>query len=62
MIRSVFWRPLDEIGLEHLHFETAADALRAAGTGFSADLPIDADGLIMDYPGLFERVGGTIAA
>jgi uncharacterized protein len=25
-------------------------------TGFSALLPVDADGLVLDYPGLFERV------
>ena len=31
MIRSVFWRPLDEIGLEHLLFERASDAIRADG-------------------------------
>jgi len=24
--------------------------------GFSAELPVDQDGLIMDYPGLFRRV------
>jgi hypothetical protein len=24
--------------------------------GFTADLPVDADGLVTDYPGLFERV------
>jgi hypothetical protein len=24
--------------------------------GFTADLPVDADGLVADYPGLFERV------
>lgn len=24
--------------------------------GFSADLPVDADGLVLDYPGLFKRV------
>jgi uncharacterized protein len=29
MIRSVFWRPLDEIGLEHLLFERTPDSLRA---------------------------------
>jgi hypothetical protein len=23
--------------------------------GFSADLPVDSDGLVMDYPGLFRR-------
>lgn len=25
-------------------------------TGFTADLQVDADGLVLDYPGLFERV------
>jgi uncharacterized protein len=24
--------------------------------GFTADLPVDLDGLILDYPGLFRRV------
>lgn len=24
--------------------------------GFTADLPVDADGLVLDYPGLFRRV------
>ena len=31
MTRSVFWRPLDEIGLEHLLFERAGDGIRADG-------------------------------
>jgi hypothetical protein len=31
MIRSVFWRPLDEIGLEHLWLERTPDWLRADG-------------------------------
>jgi hypothetical protein len=26
------------------------------GSGFSAKLPVDADGLVLDYPGLFRRV------
>jgi hypothetical protein len=26
------------------------------GTGFAADIAIDADGLVLDYPGVFERV------
>lgn len=26
------------------------------GSGFSAELPVDADGLVLDYPGLFRRV------
>lgn len=30
----------------------------ALDTGFAADLPIDADGLVEDYPGLFRRVAG----
>ena len=25
-------------------------------TGFVADLPVDADGLVLDYPGVFRRV------
>lgn len=28
------------------------------GTGFKAELPVDHDGIVIDYPGLFERVGG----
>ncbi len=38
----------------------APDRYRYEGldTGFSADLPIDADGLVLDYPGLFRRVVG----
>jgi hypothetical protein len=31
MIRSVFWRPLDEIGLEHLLLSVSGDAIRADG-------------------------------
>lgn len=27
------------------------------GSGFQAELPVDEDGLVLDYPGLFERVG-----
>lgn len=26
-------------------------------SGFQADLPVDADGLVLDYPGVFRRVG-----
>jgi uncharacterized protein len=26
------------------------------GSGFTADLPLDQDGLVLDYPGLFRRV------
>jgi hypothetical protein len=28
-------------------------------TGFQADLPVDADGLVLDYPGLFRRAPGA---
>jgi hypothetical protein len=31
MIRSVFWRPLDEIGLEHLMLSTLPDRIEADG-------------------------------
>ena len=52
MIRSVFWRPLDEIGLEHLLFERASDAIRADGLilqtqrakAFRARYKLDPDG------------------
>ena len=27
------------------------------GSGFSAELPVDEDGIVLDYPGLFRRVG-----
>src|SRR5262245_34369468 len=27
------------------------------GSGFSAELPVDEDGIVVDYPGLFRRVG-----
>lgn len=27
------------------------------GSGFSAELPVDDDGIVLDYPGLFQRVG-----
>jgi hypothetical protein len=27
------------------------------GSGFTADLPVDDDGLVLNYPGLFRRVG-----
>lgn len=30
----------------------------ALDTGFTADLPVDADGLVLDYPELFKRVWG----
>jgi hypothetical protein len=26
------------------------------GSGFSAELPVDEDGIVLDYPGLFRRV------
>ncbi len=25
-------------------------------SGFSAELPVDSDGLVIDYPGLFKRI------
>lgn len=28
----------------------------AVGSGFVAELPVDADGLVLDYPGLFKRL------
>ena len=31
------------------------------GTGFAADILIDADGLVLDYPGVFERVERPVA-
>ncbi len=36
----------------------AADRYRyeGLGTGFAADLAVDADGLVLDYPGIFQRV------
>ena len=36
----------------------AADRYRyeGLGTGFAAEIAIDADGLVLDYPGVFERV------
>ncbi|MEW6487994.1 MAG: putative glycolipid-binding domain-containing protein [Thermodesulfobacteriota bacterium] len=29
------------------------------GTAFSAELPVDEDGIVLDYPGLFRRVKGA---
>lgn len=29
------------------------------GSGFSADLPVDDEGLVLDYPGLFERMSAV---
>ena len=26
-------------------------------SGFRADIPVDGDGLVLDYPGVFRRVG-----
>lgn len=28
------------------------------GSGFRAELPVDEDGIVLDYPGLFQRVSG----
>lgn len=36
-------------GGEHYRYE-------GLGSGFTADLPVDEDGLVLDYPGLFRRV------
>jgi hypothetical protein len=32
------------------------DRFEALPSGFTAELPVDADGLVIDYPGLFRRV------
>ena len=29
---------------------------RGTFRGFTADLPVDADGLVLDYPGIFRRL------
>jgi uncharacterized protein len=29
---------------------------RGTFRGFTADLPVDADGLVLDYPGIFRRI------
>jgi hypothetical protein len=29
------------------------------GSGFTAELPVDEDGIVLDYPGLFRRVSGA---
>ena len=31
---------------------------QAADRTFTADLPVDEDGLVLDYPTLFKRLGG----
>jgi hypothetical protein len=36
------------------------ESLRNGTSTFSAELPVDEDGLVLDYPGLFRRVGYTI--
>jgi uncharacterized protein len=36
---------------DHLYLFESLD-----GSGFSAELPVDADGIVLDYPGLFRRV------
>lgn len=33
------------------------ESLRHGEVSFTAELPVDRDGLVMDYPGLFRRVG-----
>ncbi len=34
------------------------ESLDGEFAGFTADLPVDSDGLVLDYPGLFTRVAG----
>jgi hypothetical protein len=41
MEHNIMWSPWSETGLE---------------SGFRAELPVDRDGLVIDYPGLFKRV------
>lgn len=36
------------------------ESLRNGTSTFSAELPVDEDGLVLDYPGLFRRVGYNI--
>lgn len=72
MKRQVMWSRLDAPGMEHLsvierHDEQRYTCLEAdaaggryrfeqVGSGFTAVLQVDADGLVDDYPGLFKRV------
>ena len=30
---------------------------KSLSSGFRADIPVDGDGLVLDYPGMFRRVG-----
>jgi hypothetical protein len=40
----------------YTRLEDARYRYESVDSGFTADLPIDADGLVLDYPGLWERV------
>ena len=65
LVRDIYWAPWDDPGLEHLHLTIASDGgesrfrYDAVGDDFTAELPVDADGLVMDYPDLFKRVWPT---
>ena len=41
-----------------LHSQAAGELYRyeSLSSGFTAELPVDADGLVLDYPGIFRRV------
>jgi hypothetical protein len=49
------WR-VRELMLESLKDQGEEVRLLADGTGFTADLAVDADGLVLSYPELFRRV------
>jgi len=54
--RAISWTPIwdknrEGTGLEHLLYENLD------GSGFRAELPVDEDDVVLDYRGVFRRIG-----
>lgn len=66
MTATVCWREWDGEGLEHCACRLDAAGLMLEGvvagthegldSGFSAEIEVDAAGLVLDYPGVFRRL------
>lgn len=42
---------------EQIPFRLRFESLVNGGSSFTAELPVDGDGLVVDYPELFRRIG-----
>nr|WP_267873671.1 putative glycolipid-binding domain-containing protein [Massilia sp. Se16.2.3] len=59
---DVAWVWIPELRVEkarqaYTRLDDARVRFESVGTGFQADLTVDGDGFVLDYPGLFRRTG-----